>query len=92
MIGQSVENNNIQKFTIKKLSRKEIADEYFMMALRLSEGLDVEYYNSLNKKPLDFPTTNQLTKLGLVKFDNGKLQTTNRGKLLTDQIIKLFLC
>ena len=87
-----VENNNIQKFTIKKLSRREIADEYFIMALRLSEGLDVGYYNSLSEIPLDFTTTNKLIELGLIKLDKGKLKTTNRGKLLTDQLIKIFLC
>ena len=58
----------------------------------ISEGLDVGYYNSLSEIPLDFTTTNKLTKLGLIKLDKGKLKTTNRGKLLTDQLIKTFLC
>ncbi len=73
------------------LSGPEQADEMLMMGLRLNEGIDPDRYEKLSGKSLESNRITYLTELGMVKTENGKLQTTTKGRPLLNAVIRELL-
>ena len=72
-------------------SANEHADEFLMMGLRVSEGIDLSRYESLAGSPLNAVKINELSEIGVVTADNGSLAATPRGRPLLNAIIRELL-
>ena len=70
---------------------REQAEEYLMMALRLSEGVDPARYAALAGAPLDSQAISRLSQLGLIRFADGHLQATPEGRLVLNSVIRELL-
>ena len=74
------------------MSNTERAEEYAIMALRLSLGLDINKFQELGGVRLSTEKLRQLSEDNLVYVCEDRLKTTAKGKLLTDQILRELLC
>lgn len=63
------------------------AAEYLMMALRLSEGADLDRFARLRGAPLDPGRIAPLAELGLLSLEPPRLKATPRGRLLLNRLI-----
>ncbi|MEO1948634.1 radical SAM family heme chaperone HemW [Thioclava sp.] len=70
------------------LPREEQAIEYLLFALRLSEGLEMERFNTISRSPLDEATMRHLEDIGMVKRENGFLRATDQGRPVLNAIIR----
>ncbi|GAA5096767.1 radical SAM family heme chaperone HemW [Bartonella acomydis] len=72
----------------EQLTLKQQANEMLLMGLRLSEGLDLSRYDTLNPKSLPMEKLIDLQQQGLVKMlGNQHLKATKKGRILLDYII-----
>jgi putative oxygen-independent coproporphyrinogen III oxidase len=69
------------------LSDEEGADEYLLMGLRLSEGIDLERFAALRGRVLDEQRIAALAQDGLVALNDTKLAATPKGRLVLDRLI-----
>jgi oxygen-independent coproporphyrinogen-3 oxidase len=69
------------------LTPQNSADEYLLMGLRLSEGIDVKRLKSIDGRKLDDARLQQLEAQGLVKRTPGRLRATDSGRLVLDRLI-----
>jgi putative oxygen-independent coproporphyrinogen III oxidase len=70
------------------LSPADQAMEYLMMGLRLRSGIDLQRYTRLAGRPLDPARLEHLQSLGLISQSDHALQTTPRGRLVLNSIIR----
>lgn len=68
-------------------SADDIATEYLLMAMRLSEGMDVQRYTAKGGL-LDKPRLQRLLDEGLVDITSDRIQTTTRGRPLLNYILR----
>lgn len=74
--------------TDEVLDKQEMADEFLVMGLRLSEGIDLQRYNRLGGAPLHQKNQEFLMKQGFVEIlDNGNLRATPSGFLVLDAVV-----
>jgi len=88
--------NNVLQTGSGELPRKvqashEHADEYLMMGLRITDGIDLERYEKISKTAIDINKINGLVDIGVVSMSNGRLFATPRGRPLLDAIIRKLL-
>jgi len=57
------------------------------MGLRISEGIDLARHAALGGQRLNIERIVSLEALGMVKRQDGRLSTTNAGRLLLNQVI-----
>ena len=70
------------------LTREEMADEFLLMGLRLTEGIDAARYARLAGRPLDPRRIEFLAEHGLVETDsNGRLRVTPAGFPVLDAVV-----
>lgn len=69
------------------LSRIDQANEYLIMGLRISEGIDVARIEALADRPLEAAALTHLTDLELVAQNGPHLRATPRGRLLLNSVI-----
>jgi oxygen-independent coproporphyrinogen-3 oxidase len=69
------------------LSRVELADEYLLMGLRLSEGIDPARFAAIGGRALDERRVAMLSGEGLVQRDGARLAATAKGRLVLDRLI-----
>ena len=69
------------------LTPKDRAEEYLLMGLRVSEGIDLARHEALGDHGLNIDSIEALEALGMVKRLDGRLSTTNAGRLLLNQVI-----
>ena len=69
------------------LDGPEQAVEYAMMALRLTEGMNLEFYEMLAGRPMDSDRLDLLVSEGLLNLVEGTLRTSRRGRLLLNSVI-----
>jgi oxygen-independent coproporphyrinogen-3 oxidase len=70
------------------LSRVEVADEFLLMGLRLTEGIDLERFAALAGAPLAEKQIADLARHGLVETTpQGRLRVTAAGFPLLDSIV-----
>ncbi len=69
------------------LSAQDQADEYLMMCLRLTEGLDMGRFSDLAGVGLDARGLENMLDLGMVEASGPRLRTTAAGRLVLNQVI-----
>ncbi len=72
-------------------SAAEHADEYLMMGLRITSGIDLARYENISNSVLDNSKVNQLVDIGMVKVSDNRLMATPRGRPLLNAIIRELL-
>jgi putative oxygen-independent coproporphyrinogen III oxidase len=71
----------------ERLSPQDSADEYLLMGLRLTEGIDVKRLAAIDGRKLDHTRLGQLEAQGLVRQTRDRLQATDTGRLVLDRLI-----
>jgi putative oxygen-independent coproporphyrinogen III oxidase len=69
------------------LSPEELADEYLLMGLRLSEGIDLARLANIGGRALDERRIATLAGEGLVERDGPRLAATSKGRFVLDRLI-----
>lgn len=70
------------------LTAEERADEFLLMGLRLTEGIDPARYQALAGRPLDPARIELLASQGFVERDrNGSLRVTPAGFPVLDAVV-----
>ena len=74
--------------TDEPLSRVEVADEFLLMGLRLTEGIDLERFSTLAGVPLAFEKIADLARHDLIETTAaGRLRVTPAGFPVLDAIV-----
>ncbi len=74
-----------------ELSAQDQANEYLMMGLRVSEGLDIDRFNSLSGQPLPKTKLDHLTDIGMIEQKDGRLIATQDGRAVLNSVIRELL-
>lgn len=74
-----------------RLSGEDQAVEYLMMSLRLSEGGEVERYQSLLGQELPADKISDLQGLGLIEITGNRLRCTRQGRPVLNGILRELL-
>ena len=69
------------------LSAADAADEYLLMGLRLSEGIDLERLAAIGGRVLDAARIDALAQEGLVERKGTRLVATPQGRLVLNRLI-----
>src|SRR5215467_8748571 len=70
------------------LNREERADEFLLMGLRLTEGIDPKRYAALSGRPLDEHRIAMLKEEGAITVDaDGRLRVTQAGFPVLDAVV-----
>ena len=73
------------------LSSQDQAVEYLMMSLRLSEGSNIQRYQSLSGFSLSTERVEHLSDLGLVELEAGNIRATQNGRPVLNAILRELL-
>ncbi|QIE46150.1 coproporphyrinogen III oxidase [Pseudohalocynthiibacter aestuariivivens] len=73
------------------LGSDEQADEYLMMGLRLTDGIDLDRYAALRGVPVCKQTISELFEMGLVEVSYSRLRATLRGRMVLNAVIERLL-
>lgn len=87
----SVHDKGHGELNRQTLSAHERADEYLMMGLRVSGGIDLGRYESIAGQSLYINKVNMLEDFGLVLRQDGRLIATEQGRPVLNAIIKELL-
>ena len=71
----------------ESLSAEQAADEYLLMALRLSEGIDLARLAAIGGPPLDQRRIEALAHQGLIERGGERLAATPKGRLVLNRLI-----
>lgn len=72
----------------ERLIAEENADEYLVMGLRLSEGIDIERYRALGGRPIAQDRIDELERHGLIaRLGNRRIRATAEGFPVLDAIV-----
>lgn len=91
---QAIDNGRLPVTDLETLSPKQRAGELAMLWLRLERGLEFEEYaarTGLDARVQFAETIEQLTKLGLIRADNRRLQLTEAGLNVADSVAGEFI-
>jgi putative oxygen-independent coproporphyrinogen III oxidase len=69
------------------LSESEAADEYLLMALRLSEGIDLNRLAKIDGRAFPETRVARLVEEGLIERNDRRLRATPMGRLVLDRLI-----
>ena len=69
------------------LDAAEVADEYLLMGLRLSEGIDLARHAAIGGPPLDELRIEALAHQGLIERGGERLAATPKGRLVLNRLI-----
>ena len=70
------------------LSLEDQANEYLMMGMRISEGLDVDRWEALSGRPLPDETVDHLVGINMIERDNNRLRATPAGRAVLNAVIR----
>lgn len=73
------------------LSREDVAAEYLMMGMRLTEGLDMVRYAQLSDRPIRESRLADLADLGMVTISDQRLRTTHKGRAVLNAVLRHLL-
>lgn len=73
------------------LARGEMGDEYAMMALRLTEGVDAARWAALSGAPFNTAAIDKLTADGLLHTQQGRIAATVQGRPVLNYLIRELL-
>lgn len=71
------------------LAPSETAEEYLLMALRLSEGLNIDRFVALGGAEIDSGAIATLRRENLVRQEGKQLIATNKGRLVLNAVIAM---
>ncbi len=74
-----------------RLSGQHQADEFLMMGLRLSEGIDPERYHLLSGNPLESSKVEYLQDIGMLTIRDNRLCATANGRTVLNAVIRELL-
>lgn len=74
-----------------KVSQQHQSEEFLMMGLRLSEGIDPVRFNKLSGNPLSQATIGHLVEIDMIYQNDGRICVTNNGRMVLNAIIQAFL-
>lgn len=83
---RKVENEG-SSLTHDEIAPRDAAREHLMMALRLSEGLDLAAYRSRWGEALEAKRLDTLAQHGVASVESGRLRATPRGRLILNTLI-----
>ena len=63
------------------------ASEFLMMGLRLEEGISLRRYEDITGRPLDPKPMAELTDLGMIKVQDGRLIVLDQGFMVLNSVI-----
>ncbi len=69
------------------LTAEDQANEFLMMGLRLSDGIDINRYAELAGQPLSQPRIDHLSDLGMVQSGDGFLKVTRQGRIVLNAVL-----
>ena len=69
------------------LSAEQAADEYLLMGLRLSEGIDLERLAAIDGRVLAEDRVGALARDGLIARNGKRLAATPKGRLVLDRLV-----
>jgi putative oxygen-independent coproporphyrinogen III oxidase len=69
------------------LSAEEVAEEYLLMGLRLSEGIDLNRLAAIYGRGLDEARIGALASNGLLKLAGNQIAATPKGRLVLNRLI-----
>jgi oxygen-independent coproporphyrinogen-3 oxidase len=72
---------------VTAINPRDQADEYLMMALRVSEGMDLDRYAALAGRGPAHDRLDDLEGLGMIHRDGRRLRATPAGRLLLNTVI-----
>lgn len=70
------------------LSQSEQADEYILMGLRLTEGLDLRRLVTISGLAPSHGIVRDLQENGLIDIDSSRIRTTTKGRMVLNHVIK----
>jgi oxygen-independent coproporphyrinogen-3 oxidase len=70
------------------LTGPEQAEEYAMMGLRISDGIDMTRFAALAGRPLPADRIAELERIGMVKRQGNRLATTEAGRPVLNAVIR----
>lgn len=73
------------------LSAMEQAEEYLMMGLRLTEGIDVSRYIALAGHAPDPETLAQLVSIGMIRQNDDRISATPQGRTVLNAVLRELL-
>ena len=73
------------------LSARDQAEEYLMMGLRISEGVDTRRYAAMSQSALPKQAVTHLEEIGMITCEDGRLRATARGRLVLNAVIRALL-
>ncbi|NOC84676.1 radical SAM family heme chaperone HemW [Ruegeria sp. HKCCD6428] len=73
------------------LPLEDQANEYLMMGMRITEGLDMDRWQSLSGRSLPSETIDHLTDINMVRRSNGRLIATSDGRAVLNAVIRELL-
>ena len=77
--------------TLEPLPAGADGDEYALMSMRLTEGMDLARYQSLAGEPLSPERRQSLTEDGLVETVGGRIRATAKGRPLLNAVLSTLL-
>jgi oxygen-independent coproporphyrinogen-3 oxidase len=72
------------------LSRRDQAEEYLMMGLRVSQGIDLQRFSSLAGEGLNAGKIASLGDIGMIEQEGGHIRVTAAGRMVLNAVIREF--
>ncbi|MES0862039.1 radical SAM family heme chaperone HemW [Ruegeria sp. SCPT10] len=73
------------------LPLQDQANEYLMMGLRTTEGLDIDRYSALTGKPPEQSKLDHLTQIGMISQHGNRVSATKDGRAVLNAVIRELL-
>ncbi|MEQ8898286.1 MAG: radical SAM family heme chaperone HemW [Roseovarius sp.] len=77
--------------TADSIQGHDQANEYLMMGLRISEGIDARRYKAMSGGDLSAEALARLEEIGMIRQDRHQIRATERGRLILNAVIKELL-
>lgn len=83
-----VESGKAGELPRAALTNMDRAEEYLLMSLRLTEGMDDGRYAALAGRTVDMQRLSDLESLGLAHLADGRIKVTSAGRMVLNAIIR----
>ena len=85
---QAVETRGNGEVPREMLRREEEAVEFLLFGLRLAEGIDPARYLALSGADLPAGKINELTEIGMIAQQEGRIRATREGRAVLNAVIR----
>ncbi|MEQ9260255.1 MAG: radical SAM family heme chaperone HemW [Roseovarius sp.] len=73
------------------VGRDDQANEFLMMGLRMSEGVDLRRYSAISGRDLPEDALAHLRSIGMLEIEGSTLRTTAQGRMVLNAVLKELL-